>query len=624
MSSKRGAASMRLDSGSVFAGYTIERILGVGGMGVVYLAHHPRLERLVALKVLSDNLGDDDRVRAKFEREAALAARLDHPNIVPVYDRSGTDADVLWISMKYIDGGDAAHLLKRLGGPVAAATAVRLLADAAHGLDYAHQHGVLHRDVKPANILIEHGDHGAERAVLTDFGIARALDDAETMTGTTATFAYVAPERFLGQQADNRADVYSLGCTFYELLTGRTPFPRLEQAALIAAHLNEPPPRPTLAHPGLPQGLDAVIGTALAKRPGDRFATCGALAEAARRVLTDLQRPTVVPPYSGPHPTYSGPHPNYSGQPPNYSGPQPIYSGPQPIHSGSQPIPVNQPIPAGPQPIPANPQPFYSGQPPIYSGPQPGQPFGGYPTPPPRPRKSLGLIAVLAVIAVSIVTAITVGIVVVKERSGPATVASPTPSRTTTTAPSPVAIQLLDDGVRIGSANAPKTIDMFNEPICPACGRLLNGYGADIERAIQSGKLAVQFHLLNFLDSSSASGNYSTRAVAATRCVAQSGAATVYLKTYQGLFGQSFQPLEKGATDHTDAELAELARTSGAAAATTDCIRSGRLMDLARATAAQGYALLEKLQRGTLSTPAVFSGIAQVDTTRPDWVTGLN
>ncbi|MFE3195089.1 protein kinase [Nocardia sp. NPDC059240] len=281
---------MRLEPGAEFAGFTIERVLGNGGMGVVYLARNPRLNRLVALKVLGDLIAADPRGRARFEREAALAARLEHPNIVAIYDRADSEAESPWISMKFVSGGDVAQRMAERGGPLAPDEAVRILTDAAHGLDYAHQHGVLHRDVKPGNILLDRSTPHRDRALLTDFGIARALDDTLTLTGTAATFAYAAPERFHGTTADHRADIYSLGCTLYELLTATQPFPRTDQAAVLAAHLTAPPPRPTDTNPALPPGLNDVIAIAMAKNPDDRYPTCTALADAATRVLADAGR----------------------------------------------------------------------------------------------------------------------------------------------------------------------------------------------------------------------------------------------------------------------------------------------------------------------------------------------
>ncbi|MCX4091144.1 serine/threonine protein kinase PknE [Nocardia sp. alder85J] len=592
---------MPLEPGSVFAGHTIERVLGVGGMGVVYLARHPRLERSVALKVLNTNVGEDGRTRARFEREATLAARLDHPDIVPVYDRSGPDSDTLWISMKYIPGGDTSQLLAQARGPLPMPRAVRLITGAAYGLDYAHQHGVLHRDVKPANILVEQDERGQERAVLTDFGIARAVDEAETTTGTTATFAYIAPERLRGEPVDNRSDVYSLGCTLYEFLTGSTPFPRSGAGALIAAHLDEPPPRPSLTRPGLPARFDAVIATALAKRPADRFPTCTALAEAAQRVLGEAQRPTTVNPYpAGGFPSRSQPIVQHAS-PPGYRpqtappvAPPPTYPPAAQTHP-----PAGQTYPLAAQTYPAA-----------------GQTYPQYQ--PPRPARTRTIVIALLMVVLA-AAGVAAGVYFGRDRPTPVAIDSTTP-----TTPPAAGIQLLDDGVRIGTPNAPTTIDMFNEPICPPCGKLLTTFSPDIQSGIDSGRLAVRFHLLDFLDDRSASRNYSTRAVAATRCVAQSGDAVAYLKTYQGLFTPNFQPSEDGRTDHSDSDLAQLARGAGASAATADCITSGRLMDLARATAAQGEDRLDELMPGGYSTPAVFEGTVKVDTSRSDWVTRLN
>ncbi|MBY8855667.1 protein kinase [Nocardia sp. CA2R105] len=277
---------MGLQPGAVFNEFTIERLLGSGGMGTVYLAKHPRLRRRVALKVLTDTFTLDPKARFAFDREANLAAGLDHPNIVPVYDRNAADDPDLWLAMRYVGGGDAAALLSEHPDGLAPERGVRLIDGAARALDYAHDQGVLHRDVKPANLLIETDHRHNERAVLTDFGIARTLDDTVTMSGIAASFAYAAPERFTDSPADRRADIYSLGCTLYQLLTGRPPFPRKDQAAVIGAHLTAPPPAPRALRPELPVELDAVIATALAKSPQDRYATCTALAEAATRCLT--------------------------------------------------------------------------------------------------------------------------------------------------------------------------------------------------------------------------------------------------------------------------------------------------------------------------------------------------
>lgn len=270
-------------------------------MGVVYLARHTRLDRQVALKVFGAMPAGgavplDSRGRARFDREAAVAARLEHPDIVPIYDRSAPDDEIPWISMRYISGGDIVGQMAEAGGRLRAPDAVQLIADAGHALDYAHRRGVLHRDVKPANILVDLSDRAAGHAVLTDFGIARAFDDTLTLTGTTATVAYAAPERFGDTPADHRADIYSLGCTLFETITGSRPFPRPDQAAVISAHLTARPPRPTELVPDLPRGFDDVIATAMAKDPDDRYPDCTTLAEAALLALDAPQRPARVSP----------------------------------------------------------------------------------------------------------------------------------------------------------------------------------------------------------------------------------------------------------------------------------------------------------------------------------------
>ncbi|MEC3917970.1 WD40 repeat domain-containing serine/threonine protein kinase [Nocardia sp. CDC160] len=280
---------MALQTGPVFAGFTIERLLGAGGMGVVYLARHPRLERLVALKVLGEGVAADPKARAAFDREAALAARLEHPNIVALHDRSGPADPIPWLCMQYVAGGDASTLLRNTRDGLPVEQALRLITDAAHGLDYAHGQGILHRDVKPANLLVETDVARGERALLTDFGIARTLDDTLTLSAIAATFAYAAPERFQNKRSDHRSDIYSLGCTFYHLLTGQTPFPRSDQAAVIAAHLTAPPPSPSVMRLDLPAALDDVIATALAKSPEDRYRNCAEFAAAAARVLASTE-----------------------------------------------------------------------------------------------------------------------------------------------------------------------------------------------------------------------------------------------------------------------------------------------------------------------------------------------
>ncbi|MEU2105312.1 serine/threonine-protein kinase [Nocardia sp. NPDC019255] len=282
------------NTGEVFAGYTIERLLGRGGMGSVYLARHPRLPRLTAMKLLNPDLFDDTESRVRFEREADLVARLDHPNIVTVFDR-GVEGDQPWICMRYIDGIDAAALEAWALPPQ---RAVRIIAETAEALDFAHGRGVLHRDVKPANILLERVEGDQERVFLSDFGIARFRDDTGrlTQTGTfTATLAYAAPEQLSGAPLDHRADQYSLACTLFRLLTGTVPFDATNPVAVIQGHLNAPPPEVSRLRPGLPHALDGVLAKAMAKRPADRFDSCAEFAAAAWQALAAPAAPWPTP-----------------------------------------------------------------------------------------------------------------------------------------------------------------------------------------------------------------------------------------------------------------------------------------------------------------------------------------
>ncbi|TCJ99711.1 serine/threonine-protein kinase [Nocardia alba] len=293
-----------LANGDVFAGYVIERQLGRGGMGSVYLAKHPRLPRMTALKLLNREMFFDAEVRARFEREADLVSRLDHPNIVTVYDR-GHDDEQLWISMQFIDGVDAASVDPQTLPP---ARALQIVKETADALDYAHGMGVLHRDVKPANILLARSGAGrGERVYLTDFGIARLRDDTGnlTQTGTfTATLAYASPEQLTGAALDHRSDQYSLACTLFWLFTGSGPFAATNPAAVIQGHLQQPPPTLSTVRPGLSYALDRVLAKAMAKRPDDRFDSCSDFAEAAIEALNSPSAPAL--PIVGPRPGTGG------------------------------------------------------------------------------------------------------------------------------------------------------------------------------------------------------------------------------------------------------------------------------------------------------------------------------
>ncbi|MGY1813403.1 protein kinase domain-containing protein [Blastococcus sp. SYSU D00820] len=282
---------MPLAPGDVFAGYTVERLLGEGGMGAVYLARHPRLPRSDALKVLRPELSAEPDHTRRFLREADLVAGLAHRNIVPVLDR-GEDRGRLWLAMPYIEGIDAEEALAAAGGLMPAERVVHIVTEVAAALDSAHRRNMVHRDVKPANVLLAREDADEpEQVFLTDFGIAKSLDGGTRITRTgavLATFEYASPEQIESRPLDGRSDVYSLGCVLYRLLTGSVPFGGASVAAALHGHLSLPPPRPTAVVPWLPPRLDDVVARAMAKDPAERYPTARALAADAAAALTDL------------------------------------------------------------------------------------------------------------------------------------------------------------------------------------------------------------------------------------------------------------------------------------------------------------------------------------------------
>jgi serine/threonine protein kinase len=311
--------------GSMVAGYRIQRVLGVGGMATVYLAKNPTLPREDALKVLSAALSRDPSFRERFVREADVASVLDHPNIVSVYGRGETDDGQLWIAMQYVPGTDAEAALR--AGTMTPTRAIRIVGEVAKALDYAHQRNVVHQDVKPANFLLsdEFGDD-EEHVLLGDFGVARTIDDAETPATAllTATLAYAAPEVIAGERIDGRADLYSLGCTLFRLLTGRQPFRGADgPSATAMAHLDQAPPRVSDHLCWAPAQLDWVIAKALAKDPAERFASAREFAGAAAEALRDVAPPVPVPP-----PT------------PGDQQPSPPPAPPPPADAGWDPLPV--------------------------------------------------------------------------------------------------------------------------------------------------------------------------------------------------------------------------------------------------------------------------------------------
>ncbi len=270
-------------AGGVLAGYEITRLLGRGGMGDVYLAFDPRLERPVALKVLAPRIAEDEAFRARLLRESRLAASLDHPNVVPVYDAGEADG-VLFIAMRFVDGTDLRELL-RTDGPLTAARAVSIGGQLAGALDTAHTRGLVHRDVKPSNVLIDRAE-GREHCYLADFGLSQSISNRPVTDGELmGTIDYVAPEQIRGEAVDGRADVYALGCVLYETLTGERPFDHSSDVATIFAHLEEEPLPASERGAELPAAIDPVLARAMAKDPDARYETCAALVEDARVAL---------------------------------------------------------------------------------------------------------------------------------------------------------------------------------------------------------------------------------------------------------------------------------------------------------------------------------------------------
>src|SRR5688572_24436846 len=257
-------------------------------MSVVYLAEHVRLKRKAALKVLSPELAEDPTFRARFVSEWERLAQLDHPNIIPVFEAGESDG-LLYIAMRYVRSMDLKGLIdqrERLDPE----RAVNIIAQTASALDAAHEQNLVHRDVKPANILIAlgAGPEGTDHVYLSDFGLTKHTESQSGLTKTghfMGTLDYVAPEQISGKSVDGRTDQYALGCVLYQSLTGKVPYPREEETAALFAHLQDPPPRPSDARPELPPEIDEVVGRSMAKLKEERFASCGDMARAARAAL---------------------------------------------------------------------------------------------------------------------------------------------------------------------------------------------------------------------------------------------------------------------------------------------------------------------------------------------------
>ncbi|BEK85606.1 hypothetical protein NSERKGN1266_15570 [Nocardia seriolae] len=369
----------------MFAGYVIERELGRGGMGSVYLAKHPRLPRMTALKLLNQEMFADDEIRARFIREADLVARLDHPNIVTVYDR-GDEGEQLWISMQFIDGVNASSISPGALPPLRAA---QIITETAKALDYAHGLGVLHRDVKPANILLARSSSktgAGERVYLTDFGIARLRDDTGhlTQTGTvTATLAYASPRTTHRSPLDGRSDQYSLACTLFQLLTGAVPFEGTRPAAVIRGHLQQPPPLASPRRAALPRPSTPSSPRPSPNAPPTATGSCVEFATAAERALQAPRTPTPPRP-----PTPAHPQPVVAPRPPTPVRPQPvIQQPPNPTPSTARPLVGPAYTNQGPSyPVPPTSAPSYPNQP-IQNQPVSTPAYPNQPTPNPSQTK---------------------------------------------------------------------------------------------------------------------------------------------------------------------------------------------------------------------------------------------
>jgi DNA-binding beta-propeller fold protein YncE/tRNA A-37 threonylcarbamoyl transferase component Bud32 len=282
--------------GAVFAGHRIEAVIGEGGMGIVYRARNLALDRIRALKVLAPSLSADDRFRDRFRRESRLAASIEHPNVIPVH-QAGEEDGHLYLAMRLVEGRDLRDMVA-VEGPLDPAQAAAVIGPIAAGLDAAHAAGLIHRDVKPANVLVGSGAD-AGRVYLTDFGISRTTRGGETVTSTgelVGTADFVAPEQIAGGAVDHRADLYALGAVLYFTLTGESPFPRENQLATLFAHANAPRPRPSEARETLSSRLDPLVAKAMAVDPEQRFASAAALARALDAVVEGEETVPLSPP----------------------------------------------------------------------------------------------------------------------------------------------------------------------------------------------------------------------------------------------------------------------------------------------------------------------------------------
>lgn len=393
--------------GSQIGPYRLRRLLGKGGMGEVYEAEDTVKDRIVALKLLPESASNDPVFRKRLRREAHSAGRLQEPHVVPIHDYGEVDG-LLYVDMRMIDGTDLRKVLKNYG-PMTPARAVAIVRQVASALDAAHESGIMHRDVKPENIILTRDDF----AYLVDFGIANAATDEKlTELGTAVgTYAYMAPERFTNDEVTYRADVYALTCVLHECLTGSQPFPGDSVTVVITAHLMQPVPKPSQQRPGIPAAFDAVIARGMAKKPEDRYASAGDLAAAANDALTqrDQDQAATILQRSEAAGAASPSPPAWYQTPPATPPPTPP--------PGVRPAAFHTPSPPG-------------GGPP--SGPMWAAPPPTGPRPPGPPRKNTPWLPIAAAIAVFVLVLGAVGIWFLVKPDD-----TPSASTTTTTAPTP-------------------------------------------------------------------------------------------------------------------------------------------------------------------------------------------
>ena len=384
--------------GRQLGGYRIESEIGRGGMGVVYLAEQVRLERRVALKVISPELAHDAAFRTRFERESRVAASIDHPNVVPIYE-AGEAEGLLYLAMRHVPGSDLKAALAH--GPLEPGRAIAIVGQIASALDAAHARGLVHRDVKPGNVLIE-GAPPRERAYLTDFGLTKRLSSTSGITATgfvVGTLDYIAPEQVEGATIDARTDVYALACVLFHTLSGRVPFERENDMAKMYAHAKVEAPPLLEVVPALPRALDEVVRRGMAKDPAERFASAGDLGRAAEAAVhggspTVAERSVAIGAAApGGSTVAETPLPGPPAGPPVPG---------EPPTAETQPLPAVAPPPAPPSPVrPAPPQPARAAAPP---------PHPVYQPPPPPERSGDGTRT--ALIATAVMLALIVGVAV--------------------------------------------------------------------------------------------------------------------------------------------------------------------------------------------------------------------